>query len=367
MAIRTNYTSDEIFALMKNKVNEAVSNKPTYWGQGSVAGGFLRAISFFVELLQLQINLAYLAFSIKTASIGHLIRRISDFGMTPYTAVFAVSKQTFYGDVGRVSDIIIPAGTQVKSPLEQGDQKFYTLINSIVLPQTETSVEGFCICSVEGSYGNIASNKINILSTPITGILSTTNLTDVGNGADSETLQQIRDRVPHFLLGLKKGNDSAIYNAIYEVEGVTYAKIVENHPTAGNFAIYVSTETGIVDSITLDRIRTKVNEVKGTTVTYSIIAPIVSNIQISFDLDINSENYNQEDLIFLVKLTLKSYINNTSKSQINIADLIAKTLAVTGVLNIKSVKINNIADDLILNELYIAKINSDNDIIINII
>jgi uncharacterized phage protein gp47/JayE len=367
MAIRTNYTSDEIFTLMKNKVNEAVSNKPTYWGQGSVAGGFLRAISFFVELLQLQINLAYLAFSIKTASIGHLIRRIADFGMTPYTAIYAVSKQTFVGDAGRVTDIIIPSGTEVKTTTEQGDTKFYVLSNSIILPLTEASVTGYCICTVSGSYGNVASNKINILSTPITGILSTTNLEDVGNGADSETLQQIRDRVPHYLLGLKKGNDDAIYDAVYGVEGITLVKIRENHPTAGNFAIYVSTETGVVDSITLDRIRTAVDAVKATTITYSIIAPIVSNITVSFDLSIDTQNYNQEDLIFSVKNTLKTYINSTSKSQINVADIIAKVLSIIGVLNIKTVKINTIADDLILNELYIAKINSDNDIIINII
>lgn len=366
MAIRTNYTSDEIYDLMKIKVNE-FTNKPTFWGAGSVIGGFFRAISYFVEFLQLQINLAYLAFTVKTAEGGHLLRRLSDFGMTPYTQVYAIVDQTFYGDVGRTTDILIPTGTIVKTDQINGDTKFYELVSDIILPSSENSVKGLCVCTVAGTYGNTAINTITSLSVPIIGISSTTNTEEVINGAENESVDQMRERLPLYLLGLKKGNEDAILDAVYSIEGITIVKVVENHPAIGNFTVYVSTESGVIDSILLEKIKAKIDSVKALCVTYSIVVPIISNITISFDLNINSQIYNQNDLKYIVLSRVKSYINSSKKSSVYISDIIKEVKAIVGVINIKNVTINNIADDLTLNEVYVAKINSDSDITINII
>lgn len=367
MAIRTNYTSDEIFDLMKNKVNEFTLNKPTYWGQGSVSAGFFRAISYFVELLQLQINLAYLSFRVKTAPLGHLLRRIGDFGMTPYSSTYAVSVQKFFGDNTRVSDVLIPAGFQVKTQTVQGDTKFYELLTSVNLPVTDSFITGYCKCTVDGAYGNVASGAINEIVAPLAGITGTINEEVVANGSNAETVEQLRERLPLFLLGLKKGNKDAILDAVYSIEGITLVKIIENHPSNGNFVIYVSTETGIIDAVLLQKIRDKVDSVKGLTVTYSVIAPIVSPITIEFSLNIDSLTYNENDLKQVVLANIKNFINNSKKSIVYIADIISIAKSITGVNNIKNIKINNVADDLTLNEVYVAKINDDNDIIINII
>lgn len=367
MATRINYTATEFYDLFKSKINEFTSNKPTYWGSGSVAGAFAKAVSYFAELLQLQINLAYLAFRIKTATGSHLIRRLSDFGITPYSPTFAMSTQTFTGDVGRTGDILIPAGTQVKTQTVNGDTKFYTLVYSITLSQTASSVNGYCICTVSGTYGNTGAGTINELVSPITGIASTTNAEAVANGSNAESDDQLKSRFAKFLLGLKKGNEDAILSAVYGIEGVTLVKILENVPTNGNFSVYVTTATGVVDSILLNKIRNVLDSVKGVTTTYSIIVPIVSNITVSFDLSFDANNYLQEDVIQIVKVKLKNFINLSRVSTVYIADIINQVKDINGIINIKNVKINGIASDLILNDSYVAKINLDSDISITVV
>lgn len=368
MAIRTNYTFSEFFDLLKAKVNEFNSNKPTYWGSDGVATTLFQAVSYLAEFLQLQINIAYTSFSVATAKGLHLIRRIGDFGMSPIEQNFASTIQTFSGASGRVLDITIPAGTIVKTQLNSLlQQKFYTLQNDVILPSGSVSATGVIVSNIAGKAGNTASGTIIEFNSPIAQITGTINLEEVSDGVEDETDDEIRARIPKFLNGLQTSNTSAIESAVYKVNGIKYVKVVENHPTAGNFSVYVSTETGYVDTLLLSRVRNAIDKVKDICVTYSVFAPIIQNITISFNLDINGTNYNTTNLIYLIQNQVKDYINNSKKSIVYLSDIISLVKSNIGVRNINNVKINNIAEDLILNELYVAKINDVSDISITLV
>jgi uncharacterized phage protein gp47/JayE len=366
MAVRTNYTFSEIYDLMRNKINEFSSNKPTFWGQGSIARAFVQALAYFSEFIQLQINIAYQSFTVKHARGIHLYRRMEDFRLTVNEASNAISVQSFLGEAGRTNNIIITQGTMVQtSPDIFGNILQYQLINDITLTSGVAEVTGYCACTQVGSIGNVPSGVIVEIPTQIAGVSGTINYSPVSSGNDLETDEQLKARLPAHLNGLKKGNRFAIESACYAVNGITYVKILENHPSQGNFTAYVSTESGYVDNILIAEVQQALSAVAGFCVTYSIIVPTIENITIEMDCDLDTASYDADTLKLQIQLVLKDYINLIRRNDLFISDVILLVRALNGVLNVKNVLINGVADDLSLLDLYVAKINDISDITVN--
>ena len=60
MAIRTNYSFNEFFNLIKDKINEK-AKKPSFWGEGSISRAFVQSFAYLAEFIQTQINKACLS------------------------------------------------------------------------------------------------------------------------------------------------------------------------------------------------------------------------------------------------------------------------------------------------------------------
>jgi uncharacterized phage protein gp47/JayE len=373
MPIRNNYTFSEIFDICRQKMDEFSSNKPTFWGVGSLTRAIFQSISFWVEFIQLQINIATLAFSISTAKGIHLDRRCLDWALTRKQPSYAISTQRFTGVSGRLVDITIPSGTIVETTADIfGSVLEYSLLSDLILKYTDSYIDGTCVCTTIGTKGNTGINTITNFNVSIPNVLSTTNIEDVTNGSDLETDEQLRERLRDYILGLQTGNEASIKSAVYGVDGVTFVKISENEPIAGNFSVYYSNDTGIIDSITRQQVESAIERVKPLCVTYMLIPPIVQHITLSFRLKIDTENYETVGVQSYIKDFLENYINNTRKQDILISDLIYELKRIKGVDNIKEVKIGKtttnvtpaVASDLELTTGYVAKINSQTDITI---
>lgn len=368
MAIRTNYAFDEIYNLIKDTINSFSSNKPTFWGEGSVARAIVKSIAYWIDFLQLQINITYSTFRTKTAKGIHLDNRMEDFNLPRNQATYAMAIQRFVASSGNTSTITVSAGTTVTTQQDIfGNTIPYTLQSTLLIPTGTTSVTGIVVCNNVGTIGNVASGAINLLPTSIVGVASTYNVEDVTNGTLQETDDDYRKRLINHLLGLKAGNEDSIISAIYAVEGISYVKILENYPSLGVFTIYVSTESGIVDSITRSLVNDAVKKVRGFCVTYNLVTPIVSGAVIEIDSLLDSDLYNQDSIISVMKQTLFDYVNNNKKNILYISDIVNILKAINGVINVKNIKINGIADDLALSNLYVLKILDLTDITINLL
>lgn len=368
MAFRTNYAFEEIYNLIKDTINSFSSNKPTFWGESSTVRAIVKALAYWIEFLQLQINITYSTFRTKTARGIHLDRRMEDFNLTRRAATYATTIQKFNASSGNTVTVSIPAGTIITTEKDFfGNTIPYTLQSTLSLPTGTASVTGLIVCNTIGTIGNVASGAINTLPTAIVGVSGTLNIEDVSNGALEETDDDYRKRLINHLLGLKKGNEDAILSAIYAVEGISYVKIVENHPSQGNFTIYVTTESGIVDSVTRSLVNDAVKKVRGFCVTYNLVTPIVSGIVIEMDTLLDTDLYNQDSLISLMKETLFDYVNNKKKNTLYISDIINLLMDINGVINVKNVTINNVADDFSLSNLYVLKVLDLTDITINLL
>ncbi len=353
---------------MRDKINEFSQKKPTFWGQGSIARAFLQSVAYIATFIQLQINICYQAFRTVSARGFHLDRRMEDFDLERRLLTNTLVVQTFYGEDGRVDDIVLPEGLVVKTaPDLFGNVLSYELVEDIVLTSDKESVTGTCQCTQAGKVGNTTANTIVLFDSTPAGIESTTNLEDVSNGAEIESDDDFKARLPAKYLSLRMANGAAIESAAYGVEGISYVKILENHPAAGNFSLFVSTDSGIVDSILREKVRLAVEAVRAFCITFSIIIPTVQNITIEFDALLNTNDYNTEALQLQMKTELFNFVNNLRRSSVYVSDVIALLRQVSGVLNIKAVEINGVADDLTLIDLYVAKIEDLSDITINLL
>lgn len=369
MAFRSNYTFLEFFNIFKDKVNESSPNAPTNWLEGSTARAVGHAISFLAETLQLNINIAFQSFKIKTAKGIHLDRRVGDWGIIRKESIKATAVITFTLSSGRTNDIIYPAGLVFRTPTDIfGNYKSYELINDVTALIADTTVTGTVIAIQDGSLGNTPINTITISESTLTGVDSVSNLEAVGSGADRETDEQLRARTITYINGFKGiGSQSSIEAQAYSVEGIILAKAIKDTNVNGNFTLYVTNREGVVDSQLTNDVITAVEQVVAFPITFNVIAPIPTYITIEFDGLLDVTTYNQNALVLKIQDTLKSFINNIRRNEIYIADIISNVKSIDGVINIKNVKINGLTADLELTELETAKINNIADITINLI
>jgi len=80
-----------------------------------------------------------------------------------------------------------------------------------------------------GIIGNAAVGDVNVIVTPLTGIISVTNTTPFQNGQDEETREQLQDRYYQSLgkLGNRR-NESIEARVLDEVEGVRACIVIDN-------------------------------------------------------------------------------------------------------------------------------------------
>lgn len=366
MAIRTNYTFNEFFNLIKDKVNEK-AKKPSYWGEGSISRAIVQSFAYLAEFIQAQINIAWMAFRVSTAKSTHLDLRVKDFGLTRREATYAIYRQMFVGTVGRVVDVVIPSGTIIETePNELGDILSFELLQDVTMLTTDSMVEGLVRCTAIGSRGNLDENKITVLPSPISNVASTYNIEASSNGAERETDDELRRRVADYLLGLQSGNEASIKSACYSVEGITYVDVKENDPTNGNFTAYVSTDDGIVDTLLLDLVREAINKVRAFCITFSVTIPTIQNITLELDLELVSSSYNQAEYTAQLKGLVFDYINKIRKNKITQAEIIKLLMQQSNVNNVKNVKIDGVEEDLVLASFNIAKLDLLSDITFNI-
>jgi uncharacterized phage protein gp47/JayE len=359
MTTRTTYRWQDFFDTVKNKINELNPTVPTFWGEGSVIRGITQGYSHMMTWLQLQVNITYISAFIKTAKGLHLERLVANFGMSRRESTAAIVYQTFLGDANRNESVNIDAGTIVSRNADIfGNIVSYELTQDLILTTGYAAVTGICVSTTNGTLGNCPSGTIINLSESIVGISGTINSEIITNGANIETDIELRSRVSEYLLGLKAGNESAILSEIKKIPGINYVSILENHPAAGNFTVYVSSESGTIDSVTLQRIRDALRRVRGFTVTATVIIPSISYCNIAFDLTLYDEvdEYKQIPLLNYIKSIIFNYVNTLNTSSLYRADIITLVKKVSGVKNIKNITINSIQQDLELAGLYVIKL-----------
>lgn len=186
---------------------------------GSVSRTISEAIGREIAVVYQQINQAYLAGFIDTATGKSLDLVVSILGITRKTKGGAIGLVTFFRDPVVDGNITIPEQTLLNT--SKGEATFETTqLRTLQRGQVRIDVPVSASEKSPGKEGIVKAGTITTLIQPIAGINRVTNFEATALGSEDETDEQLRLRAKAALRGIGKGTLAALAKAIFEERGV---------------------------------------------------------------------------------------------------------------------------------------------------
>lgn len=183
---------------------------------GSVTRTLSEAIGREIATVYQQIELAYLAGFVDTATGQSLDLVVSILDVVRKTKEFAAGLVTFFRDPAIPNGTItIPQGTQLTTT--KGDAKFVTAEErTLQRGQVRIDVPVRAGDTSRGPAGIVPAGAITTLGTAITGIARVTNFEATVLGAKDETDDDLRARAKAKLQSVGKGTIAALAQAVWD-------------------------------------------------------------------------------------------------------------------------------------------------------
>ncbi|MFN8496348.1 MAG: baseplate J/gp47 family protein [Anaerolineae bacterium] len=181
---------------------------------GSVTRTLSEAISVEIATVYQQINQAYLAGFIDTASGKSLDLVVSILGVTRKTPEYAQGVETFYRDAAVQGAVTIAEGLGLST--DKGVTFVTAELRTLQRGQVRIDVPIRATDASKGPAGQVGPNTITTLAQPLAGIGRVTNLEATQLGAEAETDEQLRARARAVLRGLGKATLAALVQALFD-------------------------------------------------------------------------------------------------------------------------------------------------------
>lgn len=345
MSDRTVYTFQDLVDTVKSKIG-LMSSRLTNFSAGSNLLSIIESFCHFVEYLQLRTNKAIDAFAIKNAEDTDLDLRAGDYNIARKQTKSSTGIVTFSRTTPAPSQFAVYAGSEVSTTTDvYGNSLSYTLDADITFPSGAMSVTGNVTCTVDGIIGNIVIGQISRMTSVISGVDSVTNLAAFTDGANKETDEALRKRIPIVLNGLKAAVDQAIKAAVLSVQGITVVRVSDCEPAPGQITVYVSNESGTLSAQQLTDVKTAILSEIAFGVTYNVLTPDVVYVQISMDVTYDDEFYTKEEIDNNLRDSLFTFVTTNPETNLKLWDLQVLIRDIPGVTNLKNLKIAGVADD----------------------
>ena len=240
---------------------------------GSVTRTLSEAIGREIAIVYQQINEAYLAGFVDTATGLSLDLVVSILGVVRKGSEFAAGLVTFFRDpASGAGAITIPEGTEMRTAT---GVTFVTAdVGTLQAGQARTDVPIRATDASKGPAGKVKAGEINTLEHPILGIARVTNFEGTFLGAKRESDAELRARAKAALQGLSKGTLAAIAGAVFD-ENASLEEVRDpNSPVSladpGTVLLLVSTEPERFLSL-----QDRVNQVRAAGVLTTLVARFV--------------------------------------------------------------------------------------------
>ena len=182
-------------------------------------------------------------------------------------------------------------------------------LNGYTLAASTASMNVPVACTTPGAGGNVVIGAISVMTTPITGIDTVTNVAAFTNGFNQESDAQLKARFPLYIASLAKGTEGAIGYAVQSLQLNMQYQIWE--PGIGGFAtltVFVDDGSGAIPSTTLTAAQIAVFGVKAAGVQAAVLAAttILANVTMTIA---TAAGYNHNTLVAQVISAVTLYIN----------------------------------------------------------
>lgn len=362
------YTAAQLREKATDQLTQS-SSRATDFNPGSVVRAVLDSVVFFVNFLQVRIKKAYRRFLFSTAEGTDLDERAADWQLTRVSAAAATTTIVFMRDDAATEDFTIAAGSQVSTePDTLGSTIDFTLDEELTFASGATTASGTVTCTQTGDVGNVDANTITNITSSIPGVDSITNPNAVTDGSDDETDQQFRARIPRHILGLKKATKTALEAAAFGVQGIVFVNVKANTPDNGTNTIYVTTAIGDVSTELKTEVKEAVDEVTAFGIVNVIAVPDIDYVTLEMDILFDDDNYTTGVVQDEILEKVADYVSINPESYLYVSDIIDLVKEIPGVINVKNVLIDGVADDYEVNDTTVIRLeNGEDDITINIL
>lgn len=364
MANRKFYTFSEIVGGIITRIGTLAPGLNDFT-PGSNLRAIVDSFSYFVEFLQYQINVAFEAFTIRGATGIDLDNRVQDFGISRKPAVASRGIIRLSRNNPNPSTFTVNSGGQISTqPDVFGSTIDYTIDESIIFPAGATSVTGYVTCTVPGIIGNQPSGSVTNITSFIPGVDSAVNIEDFTNGADTETDEELRRRVPIHINGLKAGNESAIRAAALSVDGITVSRVDEGVPAPGQVTVYITNQYSQPTADQVAEVKRRVEDACAFGIAANIATPTRTNVIITLDIEYDGVNYKSTVIDQELKNNLDRLISTSTGTTLKIVDIILTAMEIPGVKNVKNVKIDGASTDKQVSDYGVIRIADKNTSIV---
>jgi hypothetical protein len=182
---------------------------------GSVTRTISEAIGREIATVYQQIDLAYKAGFVDTATDASLDLVVSILGVTRKAKEYAAGLVTFFRDPAVIGSITIPQGTPMSTL--KGEAHFVTAEErTLQRGQPRVDIPVRAGDDSKGQVGIVAIGAITTLATSIAGIARITNFDATVLGANDETDDQLRSRAKAMLQSVGKATIAALARAVHD-------------------------------------------------------------------------------------------------------------------------------------------------------
>lgn len=357
------YTFDYLIETALSEVPDSLDKR-----QGSVIYDALApACARLAELFMVMRNV-YVDTNAATATDEALDKRTAEQGITRYSATYALKRADFLDATGKPMQVTVGARLSTISDIEP-------IIYYVESPYSENGqiISGAYSlrCETAGTKGNEYSGTMASI-TYIRGLASVTMTDIIIPARDEETDEELRARYFDTINNKPYGGNIAQYNQeVRAIPGVGDVQIYPVWNGGGTVKLsIVDTEYNPCSTSFLQTLQNKIDpaELSGQGIgiapighSVTVVTPVEVEINVALTIVIQP-GYSLFQLTPLIQEAISNYFVEVKKSwgvetplgtytaTIYLARIMMAALNVTGVLNVPSVTINGVAQDLILTE-----------------
>jgi uncharacterized phage protein gp47/JayE len=328
---------------------------------GSVLRAIIEANAAIALWVQWLILLTLQTTRAATSSGVDLDSWMADFLLLRLPAKRATGTATFSRFFGTAA-AFIPVGTIVKT--QDGSFSFAVSIDNsnpawlsghggYSVSSGVRSIDLPIVASLAGRTGNVLSDTITILASPVSGIDTITNVGGTIGGEDAETDASFRIRFANFFAARSRATLDAIGYAISLIGPNLSYVIQENVDTAGNrrlgnMLIVVDDGSGLLSDALFNALAVEIETVRPIGTTFSIQPAQVMQVQVTLSIEFPS-GYVTAPIHSQLQTVINGYINSLqiggTLSVTRISQL--AYLADSHIVNISDVTLNGQRSDLI--------------------
>ena len=268
----------------------------------------------------------------QTAQGEYLDRHADTRGLHRLEGTKAKGTLRFSVGSAAAAELTIPEGTVCMT--EEGSA--FRTVAAAVLPIGALSVTVDAEAVESGRDGNVASNTVTVMTACPVGVTACANPEAFSGGNDSESDEELRERVLESYRRLPNGANAAWYEqTAMSHDGVAEAQAVGRARGVGTVDVYIAAESGAPEEELLETVRADLQERREIAVDVQVLAPVEQNVNVEVSVAVE-DGYSFEKVRAGIEQALSDYFNGRLLGKrVRAAELNSMIFQLEGVENVK--------------------------------